>query len=146
MTRALLDANVFIHALGEHPILRPACRAVLAHSSRGDIVAEASALVIDEVVHVRNRRSGDRRASVKDGRAAAALCLLHPVTSRDVETALGIFLAQPGLQMRDAIHVATAAQHGLSVVLSTDRAFDDIPGLRRIDPADRSTVDSLMAG
>lgn len=146
MTRALVDANVFIHALGDHPVLRPACRAVLGHSASGDILAEASSLVIEEVVHVRNRRTGDRRAAVKDGRAAAALCLLHPITSRDVETALGLFLAHPRLQMRDAIHVATATQHGLSVVLSTDRGFDDVPGLRRVDPADRTAVELLLAG
>ncbi len=38
--------------------------------------------------------------------------------------------------MRDGIHAATALNHGIELVVSPDRAFDRVPGLRRVDPAD----------
>lgn len=145
MTRILLDANVFLHSLGSHPVLRPACQAVLGLVARQQIAGEASALMIDEIVHVRHRRLGDRRIAVTDGRAASALCIVHPVTERTVEAALDIFAAQASLQMRDAIHVATARQHGLSLVMTTDRGFDDLPGLCRVDPTDTAAVAALTA-
>lgn len=146
MTRVLLDANVFLHALGGHVDLRPACRTILGHVGSGVIKGEASTLVIDEVVHVRHRRLGDRRLAVKDGRSAATLCRLHAVTEREIDAALSLFGAQPRLQMRDAVHVATAQHHDLSVVISTDRGLDGVPGLRRVDPADAAAVQSLLAG
>ncbi|MBA2389056.1 MAG: type II toxin-antitoxin system VapC family toxin [Geodermatophilaceae bacterium] len=146
MTRVLLDANVFLHAIGSDAVLRPACRRVLSMVEAGELVGEASALIVDEIVHVRNRRLGDRQQAVADGTAAAALCLLHPVAQEDVEAAMGLFVEAPRLQMRDAIHAAVARRYGLSVVLSRDRGFDGIPGLRRVDPADVEAIAALVAG
>ncbi|CAN5236444.1 hypothetical protein BH20ACT5_BH20ACT5_20000 [soil metagenome] len=105
---------------------------------------EASALVIDEVVQVRHRRSGNRRLAMIDGRAAAAMCVLHPVTDREIDAALELFVTYPGLQMRDAIHVATARRHAVAVILCTDRGIDSIAGLRRVEPADNEAVAALV--
>lgn len=41
----------------------------------------------------------------------------------------------PALSARDAIHVATCLHQGITEILSPDRAFEAVPGLRRIDPA-----------
>lgn len=108
MTRVLLDTNVFIHAVGGDPALRPACQRVIAHLTGGRLTGEASSLLIEEIVHVRHRRGGDRALAVSDGRAAAALLVLHPVGEEEVETALEVI----------------ARRHGLTVILSTDRGFD----------------------
>ena len=50
----------------------------------------------------------------------------------NVTSAREILLASPVLSARDAIHVAVMHQHGVEEILSFDRAFDDIPGIRRI--------------
>ena len=40
------------------------------------------------------------------------------------------------LQMRDAIHAATALNRGIDLILSPDTGFDDVEGLERLDPMD----------
>ena len=47
-----------------------------------------------------------------------------------------LLLATPGLSVRDAVHSAVVMEHGLDGIVSADRHFDRIPGLRRYDPAD----------
>ena len=37
---------------------------------------------------------------------------------------------------RDAIHAATALGAGFDTIVTTDRDFGSIPGLRRLDPAE----------
>ncbi len=144
MTRVQLDANIFLHALGNHPRLRPACERVIQHVANGDLVGEASALLVDEVVHVRHRRSGDRLLAVEDGRAVRALLVLQPVTDLEIDAAMEIFAAHPGLQFRDAIHVASARRNGVDRMFSTDLGFDGVPGLTRIDPTDVTAIDALL--
>lgn len=40
----------------------------------------------------------------------------------------------PNLSPRDAIHIATMEAGGIRRILSTDRDFDCIEGIERIDP------------
>ncbi len=45
---------------------------------------------------------------------------------------------------RDAVFAALALNRGIDAILATDRAFDGIEGLERIDPADEQTVSTLI--
>lgn len=146
MTRVLLDANVFLHAVGSDPVLRPACQQVMAHLGEGRLRGEASSLMVEEVVHVRHRRTGDRTLATRDGRAAAALLTLHPVGEDVIESALAAFARHDRLEVRDAVHLTTARTHGLTTILSTDRGFDGIEDLRRVDPADEDAIGELARG
>jgi predicted nucleic acid-binding protein len=38
------------------------------------------------------------------------------------------------LNVRDAIHAATALRNGFKYLLSVDKHFDEIKGLERVDP------------
>lgn len=144
MTRVLVDANVFLHALGDDARLRPSCELVIERLVAGELRGEGASLMVEEVMHVRHRRSGDRAQAARDGRAAASvLAALHPVGEPELDAAVEIFLAHETLHARDAVHVAVARRHGLAVLLSTDRGFDAVEGLRRIDPADRAAVEEL---
>lgn len=146
MTRVLVDSNVFLHALGNDEALRRACSEITDRLGDGEFIGEASVLVVNEVVHVRNRRLGDRRQAVSNGQNAARLLTLHAIDERDVVAALELFLTHERLDMSDAIQAAVARRQGLHVVLSTDRGFDGIPGLRRVDPADAEAVAAVLAG
>jgi predicted nucleic acid-binding protein len=44
------------------------------------------------------------------------------------------------LAARDLVHVATCLTFGIATVVSTDRGFDDVEQLARIDPADDSAL------
>lgn len=135
MKRFFYDTAVFLYAVGaEHPLRSP-CRRLVDLAADGRLDGEASVELIQELVHVRARRTGDRSEAARTGRDVAAICRLHDLTELDLQRALDLFQTVPGLHLRDAIHAATALGHGVSRIVSPDRAFDRIPGLTRIDPA-----------
>jgi predicted nucleic acid-binding protein len=55
-----------------------------------------------------------------------------PVTVDTVSAAREIVLGHPDLTARDAIHLAVMREHGIREILSFDRHFDDLAGIRRL--------------
>lgn len=144
MTRVLVDTAVFAYALGaQHPYREP-CRSIVAGAARRILRLEASADMLQELAHVRLRRTGDRAVAADDARDAAALCELHEVRPDDALRALALFRDSPALSARDAVFAAIAIGRGIPALLSPDRDFDSIPGLTRVDPADRAAVAALQ--
>lgn len=146
MTRVLVDANVFIYALGaEHPYRDP-CRDVVAALARRDIEAETSVEILQEVVHVRRRRKGGPDAAARAREILAWDLPVHEFDVDDLERALSLIERDDSLPVRDAVHAAMALNREIDAVLSTDRDFDRIDGLARIDPADARAVEALRRG
>lgn len=142
MRRFLYDTNVFVYAVGRPHHYQEPCRHVLALAGQNSLHGEASVEVLQEYVHVRARRTGDRESASREALRVGALCTLLPVMLSDVRLALSLFRAQPALEARDALHAATALNRGIDAILTTDTAFDGVPGLERIDPTD---VERLLA-
>lgn len=138
--RVLLDSAVFIYAVGaEHPYQEP-CRDLLAALAAERFEGASSLLAVDEVLHQRARRTGDRESAVRVARSIIDLCPLHELTTADVATGLGLFEQVPRLHARDCLHAATALNREIPAIVSPDRAFDDVPGLRRLDPIDAAAA------
>jgi predicted nucleic acid-binding protein len=137
---------VFAYAAGgPHPYRAP-CELVLRRAGRGELVGEASVDMIQELAHQRFRRTRDRAAAATAAREAAGIvAVLHELRLADVLAGMRLYERHPHLDSRDAVFAAVAIARGIDAILSTDRAFDDIPGLERIDPADEAAVDSLAA-
>jgi len=135
--RFLLDTAVFVHAIGrDHPFREP-CRAVVAALSGGALAGEASVELVQELVHVLLGRPGSRRSALATARSFGDACRLHDFTTADLGLALELLAAVPQrLDARDAVHAATALNRGVPFVVTTDRAFDSVPGLTRVDPRD----------
>lgn len=91
--------------------------------------------MIQEVVHHRLRITGDAQMSVADARDISALVNLMEFDEKVLLAALNL-IEMTGVRGRDAVHVATAQVTGISEIVSTDSDFDDIPGIKRIDPID----------
>jgi len=49
------------------------------------------------------------------------------------------------LQARGAVFAATALNREIPVILSPDRGYDEVHGLRRVDPLDRDAVAELSS-
>lgn len=129
-----VDVGVFVYLLGpEHPQQAP-CLALLAAAGRGDLELHASVEMIQELVFHRLRRV-DRTGAVAEGRAAARLCTLRPFDAAVLDKALEL-TATTSIGGRNAVHAATALLWGFDAIVSPDRGFDGVPGLRRLDPAD----------
>jgi predicted nucleic acid-binding protein len=60
-----------------------------------------------------------------------------------VQRGIDLFEAHSGLDGRDAVFAALALNRGIDAILATDRAFDEVDGLERIDPADQQAVAAL---
>lgn len=75
-----------------------------------------------------------RRRLTTTWRAVDSLSLeLQPTGNAVVKRAKSL-MAKPGLAPRDAFHAAHALEAGCDLIVSSDAAFDQVPGLRRLAP------------
>lgn len=143
MTRFLYDTVVFVYAFGGEHQYREPCREIVAMAGRSELRGEASVDLLQEFMHQRLRRTGDRRLAASQARQVATLCALHEVRSEDLGRAIDLFERSPSLNARDAVFVALMRDREIPAILSPDRDFDDVEGLTRVDPADRDAVRAL---
>ena len=134
MTALFLDSAVWAYALGEEHPRREACRALLLAAQQGRFELHASVELVQEVVFHRLRRT-DRTTAVAEGRAIELSCTLHPFDATVLDKSLDL-TATTTIGGRDSVHAATALLHGFDAIVSPDRDFAGVPGLRRLDPAD----------
>jgi len=129
----LIDSSVPLYALGAQSVWRDGCRGLLAQLANGSITGLASTEMIQEVAHHRLRMTGDHAIAVADARDIAQLVTLVPFDEAVLNIALEL-IERGDVRGRDAVHAATALLQGITAVASTDPAFDEVPGLTRIDP------------
>jgi uncharacterized protein len=143
VNRTLVDTNVILYAIGgPHPYAEP-CRRILTLAGEGRLRLEAPVDLVQETLHHRTRRLGDRSQAAADALAAGALCHLHAVEPQDAREAARLFAGSPSLSARDAIFAAIASQRGLETIISADTDFDGLSQLRRIDPANDEAIAEL---
>lgn len=141
--RVLFDTAVFIYAVGSEHRYRHSCRRLVELLAGERIVADVSGELIEEYAHIRSQRGIGRSQVVDEARSIVALCRVHDVQMSQLQIALQLFRTHDQLHMREALHAATALACHATVIVSPDPAFDDIPGLERIDPTD--APDRLVA-
>ena len=125
-----------IYAVGGPSDQRAPCLRILQAAAADQIKAFASTEMIQEFVFHRLRRTGDRQRSVEDGREIIALTTVLDFGSTVLTNALDLIEHVPTIRRRDAVHAATALVHEIPAIVSPDRVFDGIPGIRRLEPAE----------
>jgi hypothetical protein len=140
----LLDTTVLAYAVGEEHPLRDPCRRLLAAHADGRIEATTTVEVVQELVHVRARRR-DRADAAALGRQVAEAFALIVTTAEDLERGLALFERHPALGAFDAVLAAVAIGHSADALVSADRAFARVPGLRWVDPGS-TELDRLIGG
>jgi predicted nucleic acid-binding protein len=143
--RLLFDTNVFVYAMGRPHPLREPCVALLDALVQGELHGEVSAELLQEFCHQRRRQTGDRARAAADARDLADVVTVHDVGRADALMGLDVYAANAALDPIDALFAATALRRGIDTIVTADRAFDDVAGLRRIDPLDEAAVASLRA-
>ena len=130
-----VDTAVIMYAAGaDHPLRGP-CAALLARVADGELDAVTSADVIQEILH---RFTALRRPSIGAAMASGALDLFAPVlpiTHATMRRVADLIERYPRLAARDLVHVATCLEEGIGEIVSPDRGFDEVEGIRRLDPA-----------
>lgn len=135
MAAVFLDTNVFLYSVGaDHPY-RDSCRRILRHAVREPTIANTSTEVVQEILHVL-RRKGRTEEAVRLARDTLKLFpAALTVTGPDLSAACDFIERYPGLPTRDAIHVAVMRVNGLDRIVTADRHFDGVEGIRRLDPS-----------
>lgn len=140
----LLDTTILIYARGGPHPLRERCRRVFEAAIGGVVDARTTTFVIQEYAHVRARRHGREDAAARAGEFAATLAPLLATEEQHVEDALALYARHDGLGAFDALLAATARAADATLV-SADRVFAAVKGLRHVDPA-TPALDALLGG
>ena len=111
------------------------CSRSIEESGDGSVEdAVTSVEVVQEIVHrfqaIRRSDLGVTLAERTMDLFAPVLPITHAVMRRIPDLA-GRY---PDLQARDLVHLATCIQEGITEIVTTDRGFDGIAEVRRIDP------------
>jgi predicted nucleic acid-binding protein len=56
---------------------------------------------------------------------------VFPITRDDVQAARLLLVPGGSISARDAVHAAVMRRHGITTIMTFDRGFDALPGLRR---------------
>jgi hypothetical protein len=131
----VLDTTVLVYAVGDDHALREPAQAVVKAVEAGAVDATTTVEAIQELVDVRARRR-DRGDAAGLGRAHSTLLspLLQPSES-DLEKGLRLFEREERLGPFDAVLATTAISAKAEALVSADRAFEGVRGLRWIDLA-----------
>ena len=128
----LVDSNIPMYLVGRDQSQKLATQILIQKliGNRQRLVTDAE--VLQEILH---RYLSINRAEAIQPAFDILLSVADEVLPIDLavaERAKQIVLAYRGLSARDAVHAAVMQQHGIGEILSFDKAFDNLPAIRRI--------------
>lgn len=119
-----LDTCVFIYVFQRHPQYFPVLRPLLEMVDAGHIIAHSSVMTISEVLVLPFKLGNDGLARDYEERLLAnPHIVFHPVDSAVAVKAAQLRASAPGCKLPDAIHLATAIQHGVDAIITNDKRF-----------------------
>jgi predicted nucleic acid-binding protein len=129
----LIDTNVVIYAAGKAHLLQEEARRVLDRIAEGALHANVDAELLQEILHVYSaRKERAKRFDTIDD-----LLVLFPnpipIAREEIETARNLMRVNSFLGARDAIHAAVVQTHDLEGIVTADKVFDRIKGVKRFD-------------
>lgn len=130
----VLDTTVLVYAVGADHELRDPCRRLVERIDAGEVRATTTVEVIQEFCHVRSRRRGREDAADLGSAFSELLAPLLIIDAADLTEGLDLFRASPHLGAFDAVLASAAKRRDADALVSADRAFAEIPGLRWLDP------------
>lgn len=140
----LVDTTILVYATGtEHPLRTPS-RSLLARVQTGALRACTTIEVIQELAHVRSRRTSRAEAASVARAFAAGLGPLVHVDEDDLLEGLSLYAGGGSLGAFDAVLAATALRRGWALG-SANHAFRAVPGLVHLDPGSPGFEDDLGA-
>lgn len=134
--QALLDVNVPMYAAGQTHPYKESCVWVMREVAEGRLEVALDAETIQEVLY---RYGALQQWEIAVTMATNLLDLVptvYPVLLADARLAVQLVqrYAPQGVSARDLLHTAVMQGNGLAWIISTDRHFDRIEGITRLDP------------
>ena len=131
----VVDTTVLVYAVGaDHRYAEPSGR-LLDAVADGAVSATTTYEVIQEFVHVRARRRGRADAAALARNFSRLLSPLLAPDDDQLERGLRLFERHEQLGAFDAILAAAALSTGAETLVSADRGFAVVRGLRHVEPS-----------
>jgi uncharacterized protein len=132
--QTFIDTNIFLYAAGGAHPQRARCVQVLRNLAAGKLHATINSEVVQEILYVLSRRGRLDDALTLASHITSLFPDLLPVSRGDILEACNLLRIHPHLAVRDAIHAATMIRNDITQIISVDQDFDQIDGIRRIEP------------
>ena len=135
MALPLLDTNILLrHLCADHPVHSPRATAYLARVEQGELKVRTTDIVIFEAVYTLQRVYHQPKAAIRE--ALLPLIELPGIVLPGKRRYRRIFDLYVGLNLpfADAYHAVLVERLRLAEIVSFDRDFDRIPGVRRLEP------------
>lgn len=143
MTVLFLDTNVLVYANGGEHALKSPCEEVLDAISVGSLQATTTPETIQEFAHAFARRRGRTVSAEIATRYAILLAPLRVTGAEHLQAGLALWQVTAQLGAFDAVLAAVALDSEDATVVSADRAFADVPGLRHVFPDDAGVAELI---
>jgi predicted nucleic acid-binding protein len=127
----LIDSNVPMSLVGTAHANKAPARMLLDQAIAAEERLVTDAEVLQEVLH---RYAAIRRLDAIPAVLEVLLAVVDeviPIEAADVVAARDILMAAQHLSARDALRVAIMRRHGITTILTFDKGFDRVPGVRR---------------
>lgn len=128
-----IDSNVIMYAAGrDHPLKKPAIT-ILSKIHSGELKAVSSIEVLQEIIYrYWSIDELEKGCQVFDDFIGLIPFVLE-IKSADLILAKTLILKYRRLTPRDSIHASVMKNNNISAIISADRHFDLIPGIKRKD-------------
>ena len=113
---------------------REPCRAIISQLEERPHGYAVDAEMLQEILYVFSNRHDVETGVDVVTRLLDLFPDVIPITGAGIGVAARLRIGPPRLSVRDAIHAAVVLEHGLGGIVTADKDFDHIPGLRRFDP------------
>jgi predicted nucleic acid-binding protein len=132
----VLDVNIPMYAAGQEHPYKSACVWVMTQIAAGQLTTAIDTEIIQEILY---RYGFLKRWDIAVAMATNLLRLVpvvYPIQPPDTRLAVELFeqYAPRGVTARDILHAAVMQNNNLPHIISTDRHFDQIEGIVRLDP------------
>lgn len=135
MPTYFIDTNIFMYAAGgAHPLQKP-CQEIIHSIAEGKIEAAINSEVLQEILHryLALRRREEAFECIENALSLVDTC--WPLTGEEVRQTKDLITRYTTLTARDAIHISSMLAHEVREMISTDRDFDAVKEIRRVDPS-----------
>jgi predicted nucleic acid-binding protein len=134
-----LDTNLLLRFLtGDDPEKAKAVLSLLQRVRAGEEELMTSETVVAEVFYVLTREKSRYRVPREEviDRLLPILTMegVNMVAKLALLDALEVFRTYEGLDFEDAMAVGLMRAHGIGEILSYDEDFDDVEGIKRVEP------------
>ena len=135
MPEPFLDANIILrHVLGDHPEHSPRATAYLNRIEEGEFKVRTADMVIFEIVFTLQRQYHQPKANIRE--VILPLIELPGIILPGKLRFRKVFdlYVDLNLSFADAYYTVLMLQGRLSQIISFDKEFDRVPGIKRMEP------------